>query len=828
MSRLTKCLPYLLLLLFPFALFSTTIMGGRALFWGTPLNQFVPWWTYSWESILSGVFPHWNPLLGMGAPLAANYQSALFYPLTWLYMAAYVVAGIGAMSWLMAVMVVLHLGWSALGMAVLIREMGLSRFAQVIAGLSFGLSGYLVARAGFLSINASAAWLPWIILGVTRLVKANQTRPSSIETDRVSEAPGRYRVLAYFPLLVIPITMQLLAGHAQISWYSLLLAGAWFVYLVYVDPWLAGRRARREQAAKSPPFTNGNGALQSKGNYIHRNPQRWLAVTFAGALLLAAALAAVQLLPTAQYLIESQRSAAVDYEFAMSYSFWPWRFLSFFAPGLFGNPALGGYWGYANYWEDAVYIGLIPFVLALAALLTRGKKLPGKTSVNPGMIGFLGVVILVVFLIAMGRNTPLFPWLYDNVPTFDMFQAPTRISILAIFALCVLAAIGADSWTQPGKRQRYWLRLGVMAAVAVSIGAGLALLLTRSVSLEIRPSFIRGAAWLGLWAACLGLLALKLPASKSLHGEQQDWGWWQWSVIIVIGLNLIVAGWGLNPSVELSVYSEPSPSADVVRENLAGGRLFLGSADEEALKFDRFLRFDTFMPFEDGGSWQDLRASLLPNLTVLDVLPSANNFDPLMPERYAVWMEELDQVDPQIQEQMLNLMGVTVVESIDHNQPEGIRFDAREAYPRIRWVGCGLQAGDSQEALKIISAGNIDHDMQVVLEAEHDSRMHDCSSTGNALLQVVEENSGLTSVKVQSASPGYIVFADTWFPGWQASVDGEAAELLRANFLFRAVQVPEGEHEVSIYFHAQIFRYGVMISLAALVVLVSTFFAWRR
>ena len=93
-------------------------------------------------------------------------------------------------------------------------------------------------------------------------------------------------------------------------------------------------------------------------------------VLFSGAVALAVALAAVQPLPTAEYLLESQRSAAVDYEFAMTYSFWPWHFLSFLAPGLFGHPAVGDYWGYANYWEDAVYIGLIPFVLGAAALLT--------------------------------------------------------------------------------------------------------------------------------------------------------------------------------------------------------------------------------------------------------------------------------------------------------------------------------------------------------------------------------------------------------------------------------------------------------------------------
>ena len=91
----------------------------------------------------------------------------------------------------------------------------------------------------------------------------------------------------------------------------------------------------------------------------------YLALAVAGAI----ALAAVQLLPTAEYLLQSQRSAAVEYEAAMAFSFWPWRFLSLFAPEMFGNPVQADFWGSANYWEDAIYIGLLPVLLALGSLL---------------------------------------------------------------------------------------------------------------------------------------------------------------------------------------------------------------------------------------------------------------------------------------------------------------------------------------------------------------------------------------------------------------------------------------------------------------------------
>jgi len=86
------------------------------------------------------------------------------------------------------------------------------------------------------------------------------------------------------------------------------------------------------------------------------------------------ALAAVQLLPTLEYLAQSQRATSVDPRLALTYSFWPWRLLGLLMPRLFGSPASGDYWGYGNFWEDAIYLGVIPFGLAVSAALRKGRS----------------------------------------------------------------------------------------------------------------------------------------------------------------------------------------------------------------------------------------------------------------------------------------------------------------------------------------------------------------------------------------------------------------------------------------------------------------------
>lgn len=202
-------LPIAPILVVTIGLLSPLLFTGKAMFWGTPMLQFVPWWSWAWETLRSGNLPLWNPLLGMGAPLIANYQSGLFYPPNWLYLLLYLTGGVARMAWGQALLVVIHLVWAGMGMILLVRRLGLRNFAQTIGGLAFALSSYIVARAGFLSINSAIAWLPWIIWGLT--------------PNNTQEQFSRKQFLG----LVICLSMQLLAGHAQTTWYTWLLAGMW-------------------------------------------------------------------------------------------------------------------------------------------------------------------------------------------------------------------------------------------------------------------------------------------------------------------------------------------------------------------------------------------------------------------------------------------------------------------------------------------------------------------------------------------------------------------------------------------------------------------------
>jgi uncharacterized membrane protein YfhO len=72
------------------------------------------------------------------------------------------------------------------------------------------------------------------------------------------------------------------------------------------------------------------------------------------------------------------------------------------------------------------------------------------------------------------------------------------------------------------------------------------------------------------------------------------------------------------------------------------------------------------------------------------------------------------------------------------------------------------------------------------------------------------------------------VLADTWYPGWQATVDGVPTEILRANHAFRAVRLEAGEHTVEMAYRPPVVLVGGAVSLTALILLVAGLLLARK
>ena len=82
---------------------------------------------------------------------------------------------------------------------------------------------------------------------------------------------------------------------------------------------------------------------------------------------------------------------------------------------------------------------------------------------------------------------------------------------------------------------------------------------------------------------------------------------------------------------------------------------------------------------------------------------------------------------------------------------------------------------------------------------------------------IVADGANAVAVEVVCDGPGWLLLLDNWFPGWEATVGGKPAVVRRADYSFRAVEVPGGHSLVSFRYRPASFRLGCLLAaLAAL------------
>jgi hypothetical protein len=653
------------------------------------------------------------------------------------------------MAWFISIIVALHFIWAGIGTAYLLRDLGASKFGQAIGGLAFSLSGYLIARAGFLSINTAAAWLPWLLLSLSHLVAKR--------SDAIVKLTG---VLA----------MLFLSGHAQTTWISLLLGGFWLIY------W---------------------SVVQYEDRLIKKLSESFLG--FIGAGFIALGISAVQIIPTAEYLIQSQRAGEYGLETAMTYSFWPWRFLGFILPELFGNPGTGIYWGYGNYWEDAIYIGLFPLLLAVGSIVASAKKARKQPSNEKNSKGkyielVLTIIILISFIIALGSNTAVFPFLYQYIPGFDLFQAPTRYSIMALMALAILAGLGASQLRRPQGKALYSTRLTAVGCFSISAGAVIA----GALLPEIRSSFLYSAGKAGFIGMLFAVTYLIMPENRESEKARS----WYALVISLVCLDLISAGWALNPGVDLDFY-------DPVARNELSGRVWLQSDTEYSLKFDQFFTFESFNPERE---WQEMHNAYLPNLPMLSNAEMVNNFDPLIPGFYQDWMDGVNAQYPD--EQILELMNVGGVVDLDDAGNFDLRVLDRSNQP-VRVAGCEAVLSPEDSGLEQIleSKTNMLDNLFVISEEQKP-----CIPDTLGSVKILDWRNGHLILEVDLDQAGWIFWSQVWYPGWKYQIDEGAREkTYRVNYLFQGAPVPAGSHQVEFVYRPASVLWGSVITVSSLI-----------
>jgi uncharacterized membrane protein YfhO len=135
--------------------------------------------------------------------------------------------------------------------------------------------------------------------------------------------------------------------------------------------------------------------------------------------------------------------------------------------------------------------------------------------------------------------------------------------------------------------------------------------------------------------------------------------------------------------------------------------------------------------------------------------------------------------------------------------------------PKAYFVKKAILASSKEEARNFIFADSFDPAKEVVVE---DPVSFDEGGEGQVEMVKYEDN--YIEMKVDAPEGGFLVLSDNNYPGWVAKVDGQEQKILQANYTFRALEIKPGQHSVTFSYEPKSVKYGQIISLATLGILI--------
>jgi hypothetical protein len=149
----------------------------------------------------------------------------------------------------------------------------------------------------------------------------------------------------------------------------------------------------------------------------------------------------------------------------------------------------------------------------------------------------------------------------------------------------------------------------------------------------------------------------------------------------------------------------------------------------------------------------------------------------------------------------------------------GVRiFENAKAFPRAWSVHQGVEAGDARQARAMLANSGFDARHTVFLVGENAPKLANCDGDE---VWMPRHHPNEVTIRAAMQCRGMVILTDSWFPGWTARVDGQAAPIWKAYGAFRGVVVEAGEHTIEMRYRPwSVFIGAGMTLLAGCVALV--------
>lgn len=707
-----------------------------------------------------GSVPLWNPYNDCGVPFLAQWNTMPLYPPALIYLVL-------PLPWSLGLFCLGHQWIAGMGAYFLARRWTRHELAAALAGVAFACNGMTLNLLMWPSHIATFCWMPWVVLLV----------------ERGWREGGRWLFLA-----ALVGALQMLGGGPE----TIL-----FTWLVAAGLWLQGLARGRA------------GGLAARGPALVRFPV---------IVLLVAALAAAQLLPFLELASHSERHAGfADSRWAMPLRGWA----NFFVPMAFGyTMKMGVFFQYGQSWTSSYYAGIAVVLLVLWALW----------RVNSPRFRLLVLAAGLALAFAFGDQFPPIRWLRAAVPQLALMTYPVKFALLISFLAPQLAAFGlarllgrrcagggepavlASPEAEPGPRVRR--ELGLCAALVLVAIAGILawILLAPPTPGPAQPVVLCGvvrAVFLILIGTVIGLLTQGRPAPESAGAAPTPR--WRWRSAAPLALLLLA--W-------LDVYThtpEQNPTVDswIFAPGLAREKLAL--TPEPRLGESRAMiapisekLFVTIISPRVTDDYLVKRLGYFADCNLLDGVPKVNGFFSIYPEGIGTLLSGVYGTTNVVMAALHDFMGVAHITDAEN----ATKWVARPNYLPLITAGVQPVFVPLTNTIPLLAGPAFDPRKFVLLPPEAEGRIN-VTNPGAAQVRNPRFESERVECDVEAAAPALVVFAQSYYHCWHASVDDQPVPLWRANYAFQAVAVPAGSHRVRLTYEDDALRRGLWISAAA-------------
>ncbi len=708
----------------------------------------------------SGSFPLWNPFIFGGMPYVAAMHGDIFYPTFLLRM---VLPTDVAMTWGF----ILHLFLAGLFTYLFLRRTGLGFAGSLVGGLAYMLSGQIASYAspghdGKLFVSALLPLFLWALhLGIRE---------------------GRQAAWGAIALIV---GLGVLSPHPQLLQYMLVTGGCYALFLAFTGD-AAGERLERAAAIRRLVFS-------------------LIAIAVGGAI------GAIQYWPLQEYVPWSPRAGGTGWEHATSFSMpWPELLINTYLPQFTG--ILFAYTGQNRIHFHSEYLGV-------AVLFLAGLGLTRATGVGRAARWFWMGALIVSALWALGGNSPFYHLIYAIVPGTKFFRAPSTIFYVTSFAVAVLAGFGTQRLVQGQVSLRYagaWAGAAlVLVLLAVSgaltnLSAALAAPGMEQWALENGDAIVAGA--LRTFAFTVAIAAVAVFAAR---GRLRP-------VTAVAAVAVIVTAdlwsiariyWPFSPPAD-ELYAT-DPAAEYVKALPEPTRVIARQLGDPQVPNDPFLRHD--------GLW---------SLGVRNALGYHGN----ELGRYQLLVGEAEGYRPALTNPniwaLLNIgymytdlpdlpFGQRVVGPVRNAAGSQVYLYELPGEHPAAWVAPAIVTAPDEQVLATVLDPRYDvYSVALMTDSADVPSATIAQAPARLDLDVNVDRPSAGRIDVQLGAPApegsALVVSENYYPGWEATVDGQPVSVWRTNYVLMGVPLPAGARTVSLTFTNPPYEVGKVVTLLAL------------